>query len=210
MPITSLDVLTVGSQWPPRTEVSRMANYRRYRDLMKPGRHDRVFQDVIKMMREQKRMSDLQLIQLGFPRRLIKPYADLVLGEPPSFTAEALTGSETDNAKAQEQVETYVEESGLLSQSRRALTDLQALGDGLLKVSSVEIAKKANGEPELFPRITCNTPTVWYPVVSPDDCKEITAHILAWTWDECTNGHTTRISRPRCTRRAPSPPTRAR
>lgn len=188
MPLHTLDALAVGQVWPPSCESKRTAGYARYQKLMS-NEHEDVFADVIKLIRKQKR-GDLTFVPIAYPSRLVKAFGDMVLGEPPRFAARSLSGTEADDALAQEQVETYVEEMGLVDEVYGALVDLQVCGDALLKVGTKRIASKADGSEELYPFIRANTPGVWYPVVSRDDCKDITAHILAWTWD-CKVGNAT-------------------
>ena len=183
MPITSLSVLGVGQQWPPLCEARRLGSYRKHSAMLK-GDHDKVFADVIELLRREKRQ-ELNLIQLGLPARIAKSFCDMVLGEEPGFKAKAVgQPEESDDTAAQEQIEAYVEEMDLVHEVYQACIDMQALGDGVLKV---DLAQKAD---RLFPDINAVTPTVWYPVVAPDDVQKITAHILAWTWEERVQGQT--------------------
>lgn len=176
MPITDLEVLSVGREWPPACDASRMKSYTDNRALLS-GAHDAVFDDIVRLIRRDRRRT-VSFIALGYPRRIAKAFADMVLGEAPAFKATGTDEQESDDESvAQEQVEAYVEEMDLVHEAYQSLIDLQALGDGLLKVSLED-----RGVAGLFPDINAIDPCIWYPVVSPEDKQEVVAHILAWTW----------------------------
>ena len=197
MPITSLDVLSVGSAWPPESETARMKQYTDNRNLLS-GDHSAVFEDIIRLIRRDRRRSQTY-IAIAYPRRIVKAFDDMVLGDEPKIKAASIDAgsdlpdatddkldepTETEDA-AQEQVEAYAEEMDLAHEAMQALTDVQVLGDGLLKVSLED-----KGVAGLYPDINAVDPCIWYPVVACDDKQEITAHILAWKWIEMVDRRT--------------------
>lgn len=199
MPITSLDVLSVGKAWPPACEAPRLKNYTDGRALLS-GAHSDVFTDIVRLIQRDRRRT-MTYIALAYPRRIVKAFGDMVLGEQPRFKAasvdatSALPDEATDPAPdgptevedpAQEQVEAYVEEMDLCHEAYQALTDIQSCGDGVLKVTLAD-----KGVAGLYPDINAVDPCIWYPVVDPEDKQAVTAHILAWTWDTVEGRKTT-------------------
>jgi len=191
MPITSLDVLSVGNPWPPACEKKRMDAYKADRDLLS-GEHHEVFADVLRLIQRDRRRTQTY-IALAHPRRIVKAFGDMVLGEAPTIKAkgvdeaEPVEGADAESI-AQEQVEAYVKEMDLLHEAHQSLVDIQSLGEGVLKVTL-----RDRGVAGLRPAITATDPCIWYPVVSDEDKQEVVAHILAWTWEcEDENRKTTR------------------
>jgi len=185
MPITAVsDVLGVGKPWPPTCDETRAKSYKQGRVLLSKN-HSEVFDDIVALMRRDKRTGK-SFVQLGLPRRIVKAYNAMVLGEAPTFTAKEEGEADAgEKSPAQEQVEAYVEEFDLIHESHQSMTDIQALGDGLLQVTLED-----KGAAGLYPDINAVDPCIWYPVVSPRDKQHITAHILAWTWEDKCEGHT--------------------
>jgi hypothetical protein len=201
MPITSLDDLAVGKAWPPACDKARLKCYADGRALL-DGRHADVFTDVLRIMQRDRRRS-LTFIALSHPRRIVKAFGDMVLGESPTFRAKGVEPEQVadtvdaaegrveteEESRAQEQVETYVAEFDLVHEAYQVLVDMQSLGDGVLKVTLED-----KGVAGLYPDINAADPCIWYPVVNPEDRQDITAHILAWTWITGTgSGRTTNL-----------------
>ena len=181
MPITSLEVLSVGQPWPPACEKTRMEAYKDDRALLSGAHHD-VFADIVRLIQKDRRRTQTY-IALAHPRRIVKAFGDMVLGEAPTIKVKGVDEVEPSEGEdvespAQEQVESYVEEMDLLHEAHQSLVDMQSLGEGVLKVTL-----KDCGVAGLRPRITATDPCIWYPVVSDEDKQDVVSHILAWTWD---------------------------
>lgn len=193
MPITSLDVLSVGKVWPPACEVARMKKYANGRALLS-GEHSEVFTDIVRLIQRDRRRTQTY-IALAHPRRIAKAFGDMVFGEQPTIKAKGIgevepvheEGAAEVESIAQEQVEAYVAEMDLFHEGYQSLIDIQSLGDGVLKVTL-----KDKGVAGLYPDITATDPCIWYPVVSAGDRQDVVAHILAWTWDSKVDGKTVR------------------
>ena len=182
MPLTSLDCLAVGKPYPFACEAKRMKAYTDGRALLS-GDHSDVFGDIVKLMRRDGRPGD-SFVQLATPKRIVKAFNGLVFGEPPEFKAKGVSEAD-DGEAAQEQMESYIEEMDLLQEAHQSLTDVQSLGDGVLKVTLAD--KGVAGQ---YPDINAVDPCIWYPVVSERDKQDITAHILCWTWERKEGGKT--------------------
>lgn len=162
--LTSLDFLNQGSAWPPPTELERLTRYKANRDLFE-GNHDQVFRDWVRLLRDDQQAS-LEII-LNWPKRLSTLFADLLLGEPPQITA----GDE--GSPEQEAVARLIEQNGLLNTAYEVALDVSRFGVGLFKARYDRQAI-----------IEAQMPSVWFPVVKPDNVKEIVYHVLAWDYEE--------------------------
>ena len=151
MTLTNLDFISPGAHWPPEDEMRRLNIYAR-NDLLFDGHHDRVFTDL--NPRAVKRIS----MKLNWFKRATTLVADLLVGETPRVTAEeeaTINRLVTDNSL---QLTVYA-----------AACDISRYGTAVLKIRFDERG--------IISRIP---PAVWFPVVSPDDADEVTAHVLAW------------------------------
>jgi len=160
--------LSTGQTWPPPSEVQRLQRYNQNR-LLFEGKHEQVFSQWIKLLRADQR-AKLEII-LNWHRRLSTLWADLLLGEPPRITAG------DKNSPEQQVVERLIRDNQLHNVAYEVALDISRFGTGLFKV-------RYDGRGI----IEAQQPAVWFPVVRPDNVKEIVAHILAWTWDEDQGG----------------------
>lgn len=160
--LTSLDFLNVNQPWPPRDKDTqeRLKLYEQNRLLFK-GRHDEVYKDWIKLLREDKKAA-LQII-LNWPKRLSTLWADLLLGEPPRIVVDNedfITELNKDNR--------------LIKTAYEVALDVSRFGVGLFK------ARLKDGQAI----IDGVYPGLWFPVVSRDNIREYQAHVLGWTFTE--------------------------
>ncbi|HHW26241.1 MAG TPA: phage portal protein [Firmicutes bacterium] len=162
--LTSLDFLNQGSAWPPPTELERLALYKANRDLFE-GAHEKVFKDWVRLLRDDQKAS-LEII-LNWPKRLSTLFADLLLGEPPQVKA----GDE--GSPEQEAAARLIEENNLFNAAYEVALDVSRFGVGLFKV-------RYDGRAI----IEAQTPLVWFPVVKPDNVKDVLYHVLAWDYEE--------------------------
>ena len=164
--LISLDFLAIGKPWPPPTEAERLERYAQNR-LLFEGRHDQVFKDWIRLLREDQQAT-LEMV-INWHKRLTLLFADLLLGEPPKIIAG------DQDSPEQLAVERIIEDNGLFNVAYEVALDVSRYGTGIFKV-------RYDGRAI----IEGQQPAIWFPVVSPDNIKEIQAHVLAWTYEEDT------------------------
>ena len=161
--LTSLNFLAPGQLWPPPTEAERLERYAQNR-LLFEGKHEQVYKDWIRLLREDQQAT-LEMV-LNWHKRLTLLFADLLLGEPPRITAGE-RGSEGQAA-----VERLIDENDLFNVCYEVALDVSRYGTGLFKV-------RYDGRAI----IEGQQPAVWFPVVAPDNLKEITAHVLGYDYE---------------------------
>ncbi len=162
--LTSLDFLSPGRAWPPPSELERLQKYRENRDLFE-GEHDKVFKDWVRLLRDDQKAT-LEII-LNWPKRLTTLFADLLLGEPPQVKAGEEGGPEQDAL-------TRYSDAGLFNTAYEVALDVSRFGVGLFKVRYMQ------GKGGI---IEAQTPLCWFPVVQPDNVKDVTHHVLAWDYE---------------------------
>jgi hypothetical protein len=164
--LTSLNFLAPGQPWPPPTEAERLERYAQNR-LLFEGKHEQVYKDWIRLLREDQKAT-LEMV-LNWHKRLTTLFADLLLGEPPRITAGDRDSEE------QKAVERLIDYNGLFNAAYEVALDVSRYGTGIFKVRYDNRAI-----------IEGQQPAIWFPVVKPDNIKEIQAHVLAWTYEEDT------------------------
>jgi hypothetical protein len=162
--LTSLDFLDRGQSWPPACEVERLQTYEANQKLFK-GRHDLVFKDWVRLLRDDQQAT-MEII-LNWHKRLSTLWADLLLGEPPRFTVGEQGSLEQDK------LDELIIDNAMSTTSYEVAIDISRFGDGLFKLRLKEGKAIIEGQ----------TPSLWFPVVSLDNVREIEAHVLAWTFD---------------------------
>ncbi|SMB97802.1 Phage portal protein, SPP1 Gp6-like [Thermanaeromonas toyohensis ToBE] len=161
--LTSLDFLSIGKAWPPPSEVERLTRYNQNR-LLFEGKHELVFDQWIKLLRDDQKAT-LEII-LNWHKRLSTLWADLLLGEPPRISAG------NRNSPEQQALERIIRDNNLINVAYEVALDVSRYGTGLFKVR--------------YDRrgiIEAQQPAVWFPVVKPDNVKEIVAHVLAYDYE---------------------------
>lgn len=161
--LTSLDFLQIGKAWPPPTEVERLQLYDNNRKLFE-GKHGEVFKEWVKLLRDDQKAT-LEII-LNWHKRLSTLWADLLLGEPPRITVG------DQNSQEQQALERIVRDNSLVNVAYEVALDVSRYGTGIFKV---RFDKRGI--------IEAQQPAVWFPVVKPDNVKEVVAHVLAWDYE---------------------------
>jgi hypothetical protein len=164
--LTSLNFLSPGQPWPPPAEVERLERYAQNK-LLFEGKHEQVFRDWIRLLREDQQAT-LEMV-LNWHKRLTLLFADLLLGEPPKIIAG------DQDSPEQEAAERIIEGNGLFNVAYEVTLDVSRYGTGIFKVRYDSRAI-----------IEGQQPAIWFPVVAPDNIKDIQAHVLAWTYEEDT------------------------
>lgn len=162
--LTSLDFLNKGQQWPPPCEVERLETYDSNAKLFR-GRHDLVFKDWVRLLRDDQQAT-MEII-LNWHKRLSTLWADLLIGEPPRFTVGEQGSTE------QQTLDELIINNQMNITCYEVAIDLSRFGDGLFKIRLKDGEAVIEGQ----------SPSLWFPVVSKDNVREIEAHVLAWTFD---------------------------
>lgn len=166
--LTNLDFLNPGNRWPPPDEISRLQTYEQNLRLFNT--------DPAPTYPELQRLAKREdysyvLVAVGFPKRLSTLWADLVLGEPPRFSAPT--------PEEQRVLDELLAATNLLHEAYKAVVDLSRYGHAIFKV-------RHDGT---RPIIEVIPPSLWYPVANPQNQAEITAHVLAYTDPDKTTLH---------------------
>ena len=162
--LTSLSFLMPGQTWPPPTEAERIERYAQNR-LLFEGKHEQVYKDWIRLLREDQQAT-LEMV-LNWHKRLTLLFADLLLGEPPRIIAG------DQDSEEQKALERLIEDNDLFNVAYEVALDVSRYGTGIFKI-------RYDGRAI----IEGQQPAIWFPVVKPDNIKEIQAHVLAWTYEE--------------------------
>lgn len=169
--LTSLNFLNTGQPWPPESEVDRLKNYETNRKIFECMHHE-VYAEQFK--RIQRVIGNFQNvvsyhILVNYQKLLSVKVADLLLGEAPKITAGK------DGTPEQDTVDKIIETSDLYNTCYMDTLDVSRYGDGLLFIYKDGDLKTG--------KIDVTQPTIWFPVVSPDNLKKILCHVLAWTYE---------------------------
>ncbi len=182
-----LSFLDVEAQWPPPSEEARLERYRKNR-LLFDSRADQVYGKWVEILRDG--APEQTHYVLSFHARLSYLWADLVVGEPPEYSAgvagevasltelESSEGGEDNQGSAEAREETtralnlLIEENGFNSTAHEVLLDVSRYGDGLFRLRVEDGAVRVEGQ----------SPEYWFPVVSPSNVRNIRYHVLAWVF----------------------------
>ena len=163
---TSLDFLKVGQNWPPEGSRARLKLYKQNRQLFE-GEHEKVFKRWVQLLRQDQKAT-LEMV-LNWPKRLSTLWADLLLGEAP-----IIRSGEPDSPE-QQRIQRFID-SGLIPTIYEGVIDTSRFGDGIFKIRYDGTQAIIDGQ----------APDFWFPVASPDNVKDIQAHVLAWTYEQNT------------------------
>ncbi len=152
---TDLNFLNPGQKWPPEADKARLDRYAKNRLLLE-GDHDLVFTGL-----NEDDAPQITRMRVNWFKRIMTLFADLAVGNPPSFRADEAQQANLDR---------IAEDNSLHLIAYDLLADVIAYGDGVLKV-------RWDGERGVISRID---PGLWFPVINPDDVGTFTHHVLAW------------------------------
>lgn len=158
--LTDLSFLSPGNRFPPPSEIPRLQVYEQNLQLFSTDPTP-TYPELQRLVKRED--YSYYLIALGFPKRLSTLWADLVLGEPPRFTAPA--------PGEQEILDTLVASTNLLSEAYKAVIDMSRYGHAVLKLRHDGIR----------PIVEVIPPSLWYPILNPKNQAEIVAHVIAYT-----------------------------
>jgi Phage portal protein, SPP1 Gp6-like len=157
--LTDYGFLAPGQPWPPESEIERLALYQE-KKLLFEGKHHAAFIDQLNKLSPEHAES-FRLV-LNWHKRLSTLWADLLLGETPRISG----GKEEE----QDTVDRYNEDNTLITTAYEVGIDLSRFGTGIFKVRFDGTKAVIDGNP----------PQYWFPVVNPENLKEVKAHVLAW------------------------------
>ena len=166
--LTSLDFLQAGQEFPPPSQLPRLARYRKNKQLFDKRRViDReAYNHVAQVMGNSWRVVPYSLL-INFYRKISYKTADMLFIEPPVFAAGE------DEAKT-DVINDILLNSTLMDIGRQNAIDASRYGDGVLVITKREIDGQMKGV------LTITQPRYWYPVADPEDLRDIKYHVLAW------------------------------
>lgn len=173
--LTSLEFLSPGQLWPPPSERERLMQYAINKRIFE-GDHGNVYQSQFKrIQRIIGNFNDVisYCVIANFQKLISLKTADLLLGETPKVAA----GEE--GSEEQITIDNIKENSDLINTAYQTTIDVSRYGDGLFYVYK-DIDTGAG-------RIDVTQPSIWFPVISPDNLKKIQYHVLAWTYEQDKN-----------------------
>lgn len=155
--LTNLNFLNKGEHFPPFSERHRL---NRYNDAWKlyEGKHSHVFS----RWAHTAGVDNLNVV-INWNRRLSILWADMLFGQPPEIKA--------DNQNA---LNTFLQRNDFNERLHESAIDVSRYGTGLLKVRVVD----GKAVVETVPA------DIWFPVVEPNNVKQVQAHVLAWKWKD--------------------------
>ncbi len=163
--ITDLEsIFVAGSQWPPKEEAARNAEYVENRHLRQNEYND-VWGDRLRFLREDNK-TEIKLFA-GYFWLACKKTADMCLGEPPVFSLPQSTSGQPD--ANQGKLDELIRVTNFRQVLKEVLMDVDPLGDGVFKVW-----RSAEGDV----KIQANSPDSWFPVVVAGSIREFQYHIL--------------------------------
>lgn len=160
MPVKSLNAFNEGAEWPPPSEKERLKRYRENRILWK-GKADRITQRLGTPYVPA--IGEADKFILNIHKRLSTLWADMLFGEQPLWSAG------DDNSREYKALQELITRIKLNTVGYEVALDCSIYGDGVLRVA-MEGGKAT---------IDAQPPRHWFPVVSPNNIRRVTAHVLA-------------------------------
>lgn len=178
--LTNLNWLGPGQMFPPPSEDARLASYVKYVKLFE-GKHHEVWNDLWDLQDLQdvdltasaffKGYYGAKKLPFNWFKVVVDVFSDFLVGEPPVLN---LPGD-----REQAEIDAISDRSDINVMLWNVCKDFISLGNGIMKVRFV-------GAPSLEPGALIErvNPSIWFPIVNPDNVGDFTAHVLAWTFVE--------------------------
>lgn len=161
------DLFKRGGQFPPKSEIKRRDAYRVNDMLLNdepwnalPEYKQRVFY-VLSNFQLAERTA--YFYDANYWQDLVEKFQELIYGDAPEFSGVDDTQTEL--------LQEVVNGTEFTAKITEGLADFISLGDWITKVYKTESGEMA------FINVD---PSMWFPIVSPDNVKEVKAHVLAW------------------------------
>ena len=163
----NLDFLNEGQPWPPPSETERLERYALNRAVFE-GEHAEVYREQFKRVERVIGNFDEVIsypITVNFQKLMSIKFADLLLGEAPKITAP----------EQGRLISEVIAHSKLIGKAYEVAIDVSRYGTGLFLLYRDEQGLGV---------IDITQPSCWFPVVSADNIKNITHHVLAVNYTE--------------------------
>ncbi|MCL2619233.1 MAG: phage portal protein [Defluviitaleaceae bacterium] len=163
----NLDFLEEGRAWPPPSEAERLERYALNRAVFE-GEHAEVYREqfrrIERVVGNFEEVVSYPLV-VNFQKLMCIKFADLLLGEAPTISA---AGAEDVLAK-------LAAHSNLAGKAYEVAIDVSRYGTGLFLLYRDEDGLGV---------VDITQPSCWFPVVSPDNIKNVTHHVLAVSYTD--------------------------
>lgn len=169
--LIDMNWLRTGSHFPPEDEKGRLLSYDKY-NLLYEGRHEAVCDlldladiedniDVVSTFFA--RIYNGKKLPMNWFKVVTSVYSDMVVGEPPRLM----------NPVGQTELDGIVNRSDLSVVLYNACNNFIQFGNAILKVRFVGTGSEPGSIIENV------DPSIWFPVVNPDNVNEYSCHVLA-------------------------------
>ena len=167
--LTDLNWISQDKPFPPVAEKERLEAYAQNEKLFLT-QHGEVWKKRFARLEflYRKRSQDIQTV-LNYHQLLSKKTADFVCSEPPSIETES--GGDV--------LEKLLDKNRFFSLLYEAVIDVTRYGNGLIKL--------------VGQRATVVSPMHWFPIISPDDLKQIDQHVIAYPMAPDDQGRFTQV-----------------
>ena len=174
--VTNLDFLQEGGVYPPTTEVSRLAKYKRYEDLFNGD----IAQSYANFIKDRGAINDAMMTifsnprLMNYPRAITKKTVDLMISKTPSLL------STTD--KGDYLLLDVSRKTKLWKKIRLGLTDVSRFGNSYIRKYNKVPRYTVNGTELTAGEPACNVinPNLVTIMVNPLDKEYIEAYIIGW------------------------------
>ncbi|MCL2853520.1 MAG: phage portal protein [Defluviitaleaceae bacterium] len=163
----NLDFLEEGQAWPPPAEAGRLERYALNRAVFE-GEHAEVYREQFRRIERVIGNFDEVVsypVVVNFQKLMCIKFADLLLGEAPKISAVGM----------EEAVSRMIARSNLFGKAYEVAIDVSRYGTGLFLLYRDEDGLGV---------VDITQPSCWFPVVSPDNIKHVTHHVLAVSYSE--------------------------
>lgn len=174
--LTNLNFIQKGEQWPPKSEKDRIERYRANRKLFN-GEHTEVFKEQLKRIeRVFGNFNDVigYSVMFNYHRLISCKTADLLLGEFPEINTKNTTENDTTDEKLTE----LLDKLNMRNQLYMLALDISSYGEGIAAAGKTEDGKA---------QINAVQAETWFPVVNPNNIKDVINHVIAWVVKYDTN-----------------------
>lgn len=175
--LIDMNWLTPRSHFPPEDEKDRLLSYDKY-NLLYEGRHEAVWGDLWDLADIEDnidvvstffaRIYNGKKLPMNWFKVVTSVYSDMVVGEPPRLM----------NPVGQTELDGIVNRSDLSVVLYNACNNFIQFGNAILKVRFVGTGSEPGSIIENV------DPSIWFPVVNPDNVNEYSCHVLAWKFKE--------------------------
>jgi len=172
--LVNLKFLEPGNSWPVEDldTKNRLASYAKNK-LLFENRHSEVFTDLARYLREDG--SSTLKFTLGWPKRIVTSFANLLYGETPGYS------SITDTSGTY--LKSIIDGTDYNQVSYEVCLDVLRYSAGLYKI----------GFDGTRATIESQNPAYWLPILAPDNIRKINFHVLAWSFEEILDDGTKKV-----------------